>query len=166
MTKKVVNEYGEILTDFNDGDRIIRKQTIEYLSDTQEWKIEHFYKGHTDEIQMLMKDLSVYEKAFLFSVATYIGYEDCCIKSKNGVPMDFDAIVNVSGMSRGKLNDVLNSLKSKDIIYRGTNSQGIQYFVNPWLFCKGTRINSVLKTMFRNYRVRVCNNMPWKELSD
>jgi hypothetical protein len=164
MGKHVVDDYGEKITSLYDGDRIVRKKSAESYSNMQEWKIEHFYKGHTDEIQQVMDDLNVYEKAFLFSVATYIGYSDCCIKKKNNMPMEFSELIRVSGISRGKLNEVLNSLKNKDIIYRGANSKGIQYFVNPWLFCKGTRINTVLKVMFQNYRVRVLDNRRWKDI--
>jgi hypothetical protein len=53
---------------------------------------------------------------------------------------------------------------SKDIICRNKNSKERQYFVNPWLFCKGNRINKVLQTMFRNYGVRVCGGIKWKHI--
>ena len=160
--KRVIDDDGEIIDYINPGDRVVRKNSINYLQDTEEWKIEHFYKGHIGEIRKVMKDLSIYEKAFLLSVATYIGYEDCCLKHDNGNELTFDGLVDISGMSRSKLLEVINSLIKKDILYRGKNSEGIQYFINPWLFCKGNRINKVLKAMFENYRIRVLGGVQWK----
>ena len=66
-------------------------------------------------------------------------------------------------MSTGKLSKVIRSLIDKDILYKGKNSKNVQYFVNPWLFCKGNRINKVLKTMFENYKIRTYG-VRWGEL--
>lgn len=114
-----------------------------------------------------MEKLNVYEKAFLFSITPYIGYEDCCLKyPSNGVELRFDKLVDISGMSRSKVSDVISSLVEKDILYKGKNSNTIQYFVNPWLFCKGNRINKVLKTMFKNYQIQVKDGTMWKDLKE
>jgi len=69
-------------------------------------------------------------------------------------------------MSRGLLYETIKSLAKKDIIYRGKNSKNRQYFVNPWLFCKGNRINKVLKTMFKNYRIKILGGKQWKYVKD
>jgi len=133
----------------------------------QEWKIEHFYRGNIEEICKVMKDLDVYEKAFLFSIAPYVGYEDCCLKyPSNGIELKFETLVDISGISRSKLSTVIASLVEKDILYKGKNSKTTQYFVNPWLFCKGNRINKVLKTMFKNYQIQVKDGTRWKDLEE
>jgi hypothetical protein len=69
-------------------------------------------------------------------------------------------------MSKGKLSEVIKSLRSKDVIYKGVNTEGIQYFINPWLYCRGTRIQTVLKTMFQSYKIRVKNNIRWGDIQD
>jgi hypothetical protein len=56
-------------------------------------------------------------------------------------------------------------LLKKDIIYRGKNSENNQWFVNPWLFSRGSTINKVLKTMFQNYHIRT-KGCRWKDLGD
>lgn len=160
----IVSGDGEVLGRLGPKDRILRDASLEKLQSTDIWKIESFYKGHIGELRKLMRELSVYEKAFLFSVATYIGYEDCCLKHDNGNELTFDCMVEITGMSRSKMSEVMDSLINKDILYRGRNSQTRQYFINPWLFCKGNRINKVLKTMFRNYKIRVLNNTKWKNV--
>lgn len=159
---------GEITNELYKDDRvkITRKESVEYLSQFQEWKIEHFYKGHIEEIRQVMQELSTTEKAFLFSVATYVSYEDCCLKHDNGNELSFNDMVRICSMSRSTINQVINGLIEKDILYRGRNSQARQYFVNPWLFCKGNRINKVLKTMFRNYKVRVMGGRKWCKIDD
>lgn len=161
-------ETGEITDRLRPGDRnkVTRRESIEYLNQFQEWKIEQFYKGHIDEIRSLIKDLSINEKAFLFSVALYVGYEDCCLKYPNGQDLTTDDLVNITGLCRSVLFATIKDLIKKDVLYRGKNSKNRQYFVNPWIFCKGNRINKVLKTMFKNYRVRVHGGTAWKNLKD
>jgi len=39
---------GEIIGSLEEGDRIIKGNTTEYLERTEEWKIENFYKGNID----------------------------------------------------------------------------------------------------------------------
>lgn len=154
------------------GDRIVRKSSIDAFKSKkdevgfEEWEMKHFYKGNIDEIRSTMKLLDVYEKAFLYSIATYIGYEDCCLKYDNGNEIKAEALIDISGISKGKLYSVLASLAKKDIIYRGKNSKSAQIFVNPWLFCKGPRINKVLKTMFRNYKIQIKNGVMWQDLKE
>jgi len=161
----VVNfDTGEVINEMHGKDHIVREATAEYLSQTSEWKIEHFYKGNLSEINQWMMDLSPNEKAVLFTVSPYVWYEDCCLKRSNGDMLTFDNIVELSGLSRGAVSQTLNSLIKKDILCRNMNSKERQYFMNPWLFCKGNRINKVLQTMFRNYGIRVYGGIKWKDL--
>jgi len=182
ITGYITDLEGNKLKEIMEGDRFqsgasldafrtkkIREEAALVSGDKQEWNLEHFFKGHIPEIrglmksipEQMMKSLSVYERSFLFSIATYVGYEDCCLKYDNGICLDFEALIDISGMSRGMLSKVLGDLKQADIIYKGVNSKGIQYFVNPWIYCKGVRINAVLKTMFKNYHVRVLGGQQW-----
>lgn len=41
---------------------------------------------------------------------------------------------------------------------------GVGHGTHQWLFCKGNRINKVLKTMFKNYRIRVLGGVKWKDM--
>lgn len=170
----ITDVYGNKTREIKEGDRLqngalleayknkkAREAEANRVGGKQEWNLEHFFKGHIPEIRELLKSLSVYDRSFLFSIATYVGYEDCCIKYDNGRIIDFEGLVDISGMSRGKLSQVLSGLIKADIMYKGNNSKGMQYFVNPWIYCKGVRINAVLKTMFKNYHIRVLNGQQW-----
>lgn len=171
--EKYVVQNGEIINEIRKGDRILRKESIDSFKrrkieaeEYQKWKIKSFCKGNIEELRKTMQDLDVYEKAFLFSILPYIGYENCCLEYSNGVELRFESLVEISGISKGKLSSVLNGLIEKDILYKGKNSNMTQYFVNPWLFCKGNRINKVLKTMFKNYKIQIKNGMKWKDLKE
>jgi len=155
---------GEVIDRLCVGDRLLRKKSAEYLNNTEEWKIENFFKGHAGEIKKWVAELSTQEKAFLFSIAPYVSYDDCHLQYVNGNDIGTEDLVKVTGMVRRTIYDVVKSLTDKDILYRGKNSKNRQYFVNPWLFCKGNRINKVLKTMFKNYRVRVMGGVRWKDI--
>lgn len=122
-TGLIVNpDTGDVTGEVYEGDRVIRKASVEYLNNTQVWKLDSFFMGHVAEIKNWTQELTMHEKAFLFSIVPYIGYEDCCFKER-------------------------------------------QFFINPWLFCKGNRINNVLKTMFRNYKIRVLGGVAWKNVN-
>ena len=127
------------------------------------WNLEVFYKGNVKEIQAIMKELNVYEKAFLYSIAPFVSYEDCCLKYDNGKELSFNTLSEISGISKGKLSGTIKKLIDKDILYKGKNSKNTQYFVNPWLFYKGNVINKTLKTMFKNYKIRTLG-VRWREL--
>lgn len=190
----VIDENGEIKEEFTGkrivglehGDRVLRKKSAEFLAikekygrdkaleeikESQKDKTVYmncltdtFTKADTKEFKCLLKELDVYEKAFLLSVMPYVGYEDCAIKKDNGSPLNMKDFVSVSGISERKLFDVIGSLKDKCIIYKGKTGNEIQYFMNPWLFSKGNKLNKVLKYMFRNYKIRSKGNVSWKDL--
>ena len=108
-------------------------QENKYIKDKQEkcqdWIIDYFYKGNIAEIRAVMKELDTYEKAFLYSIAPFISYEDCCLKYDNGKELSFDALSEISGISKGKLSETIKKLIDKDILYKGKNSKNTQDFV-------------------------------------
>lgn len=157
---------GEQINALYEGDRTVRKEQIDYLKTIQEWKMENYFKGHVGEIKRWMSDLSVSEKAFLFSIVPYISFNDCHLRYDNGNDIGTEDLVKISGLARGTVYETIASLTKKDILYKGKNSKGRQFFINPWLFCKGNRINVVLQTMFKNYRIRILDGKKWRDVKD
>ena len=170
----------------NHGDRVVRKKSLEYLAKKEKFGKEQivenikevqkdgstymncltniFTKADTKEFKLVLKELNVYEKAMILSLVPYIGYEDCAVKKDNGSPLNVKDLAEISGMSERKAFDVINSLKDKEMVYRGKNGTETQYFVNPWLLSKGNKLNKVLKYMFRNYKIRSKDGIMWKDL--
>lgn len=123
---------------------------------------EMFVKVNHTEFRMLMKELDVYEKAFLVSIMMYVGYEDCSIRKDNGVPLNVKDFSDISGMSERKMFSVLSSLREKNVICKDKIGKDTVYFMNPWLCFKGNKLNKVLRCMFEDYRIRSNGMTKWK----
>lgn len=164
----VKHDTGEIIGMIEEGDRIIKGKSMKVFQqmkdETEEWIIENFYKGNVDELELWINDLSITEKAFLFSIVPYISYDDCHLEYKNHTDISTEDLPKITGMSRNTVYDVIKTLIDKDILYKGENSKNRQFFINPWLFCRGQRINKVLKAMFKNYKIRVYGGKKWDKL--
>lgn len=169
----VSSSTGEITANLHSGDRIVRgksrksyKKKFESSPEYAKWNLENFLKTHIAEVRLWMNELSQAEKAFLFSITPYVSFEDCHLQFENGSDIGTEDLVKITGLSRGLVYQTIESLVKKDILYKGKNSKSRQYFVNPWLFCKGNRINKVLRTMFKNYKIRVLDGKKWKDVKD
>ena len=167
----VDTETGEIVNEVYKGDRVIRKASIDHLKkpkeelpeDQTKWEMEQFYKGSIKELKLVSKQLTNAEVGFLFRVIPYISYIDCCIKHPNGKPIAIKGLTGITNTSRQSVSKTINSLVSKDILYKGRNSKEFQYYVNPWLFVRGNITNKILKNMFRNYYIHT-KGKKWKDL--
>ena len=171
----VDDKTGEITNDMYAGDKIVRanskqsykkyvKKNSESEPDYQKWDLDNFYRANISELTLLLDDLSQSEKAFLLSVSPYISFEDSHLKYGNNKDIGTEDLIDITKMSRTTVYKTIESLIDKDILYKGRNSKSRQYFVNPWIFSKGNRINKVLKTMFGNYRIRILDNKRWKDI--
>ena len=175
---KVINPDGEIVNHINKGDKIVRKSSIDAFKEIKEneakascesWDMREFYKANTEELQLISKELSQNEKAFLFSIAPYISFDSNILQIGKGRKADdigTEDLIGITGMSRSVLYYTIDLLHKKDIIYKGKNSRNRQFYINPWLYCKGNRINKVLRDMFKNYKIRSRNNVLWKDLNE
>jgi hypothetical protein len=172
----VINkETGNIDTEIFEGDSIIRGGSKKAIRDIRKkkdtkkleclvWNMSNFMKMNTMEMRLWMNDLSQAEKAFLFSIVPYVSYNDCHLETHDGKDIGTEDLTSIVKMSRALTYSTIDSLISKDIIYRGKNSKSRQYFVNPWLFYKGDMINKVLQTMFKHYKIRVLGNKRWMDV--
>jgi len=175
--KHIVNPNTDKVENFlYKGDKIVRKKSIDSFkglkqqeseSGLESWKIKEFSKANTEELKLVLKELSATEKAFLISISPYTAFDSNLLQTgrgKNAKDIGTEDLIDITGLSRNTVYETIDSLFKKDIIYKGVNSRNRQYFVNPWLYCKGNRINKVLKVMFKNYKVRSRSNTPWKDL--
>lgn len=168
--KYLVSDAGIVEREIYQGDivKITTARQAAYLNGTVLWKQRDFIKGNVEELLLVLPELSIYEKAFLGSVQPYIGYQDCMLKMTTEAgerDVLFRDLLEIVNIGKTKLTEVIRSLREKDILYVGKNSRNNQYFVNPWLFNKGARINKVLAAMFQNYRIRSMGGVRWKDLN-
>lgn len=158
---------GEIVGSVRAGDRIVRKESINYLKNREssvEIRKRRFVRLDEEEGKLVAKELSAYERAVLFQLQYYVSYESGLIKHANGREIGFADIVELTGLARKTVADAIEELIKKDILYKGKNSKKTQYFLNPWIASKGIIENATLKEMFGNYRIRSKGNVRWKDL--
>lgn len=171
----VVDENGEIIEGrvaiLNEGDRVVRRRSLEFLKGKEKRKPIHvgeyiniladnFVMCHLDELKLISEALDMYEKGMLMTVMPYVGYEDCCIKKGDGTPLNVNDFTKLTGLSKSKVYKIVASLIEKNILYKDKKG----YFVNPWLFYKGTKLNKDLIYMFGEYEIRCKDMMKWIDL--
>lgn len=176
----VIDENGEIVEEFNgkrivglnDGDRVVRKASIEYFKNKKEQYVvknvggyynclsETFTKVNIEEMRLLLGALDVCECCFLFAVLPYVGYLDCKIRYDNGKCLSVKDFVRLTNMSSSKVYKVIKSLEDKAVICKVKK----EYYVNPWLFSRGNKIDKCLKGMFGEYEIRCKDMVRWNDL--
>lgn len=163
---------GEQIGEINPGDRIVRANSVsaikqQYAQQKNEnklpWKIDDFYKVFVKEQKLLSPDLSHSERSFLFAVSPYVTYDND-IRDDKGEQMGTEALIVLTGFSRNVMYSVIKSLIEIDVLYRGKNSKGAQYFINPWIICKGRYVSRTLQVMFKNYRIRALGGKRWGDI--
>jgi len=166
-------ETGEILMVASEGDQIRvypqkkhNQKEADAILSLKEMGItyEQYFRINVLEFALTASTMTPNEIGFLMSLLPYMSYVTCCLSYSNGNDLTADDMAEITGVTWKTVLGYLESLRKKDVIYRGKHSKGYQYFVNPWLFSKGSKFNSTLKTMFRNYRVKTRGNKKWSEL--
>ena len=185
----IIDENGEIkeeiyssrVVGLNDGDRIVRKNSIDHFRRKKEEEekkpcedfndkeyinvvSDTFTKIGIEELRCVLKELDVFEKAFVFGCVPYVGYEDCKIKYGNGIALNMKDFTRISGISERKLFDVISSLIEKHLLYKRKEKNKISYYINPWIVFRGIKLDSSLKDMFGEYEIRCKNMTKWKDL--
>lgn len=158
MNKYVVNSHGELLDELGPGDRILRAKSIEYLNGVMDFEGGSFVKGGVDEMLLLMRELSIQEKAFILSVVPYVSYVDCKLRwPQTNHELNLEHLLQITGMGKSSIYRVVKDLKEKKILYG-------KYHLNPWLFFRGNKMDPRLKEWFGEYRVRSKGGVAWQEL--
>ena len=151
----IVDEGGEFVGELRDGDRILRKESVEKLEGQEPWSFRSFAVMNTDEMQKVVAELDRNEKAVFCVLIPYVQYATCLLAYSNGRCITSGDMAELTGFSRHTAEAALCGLVKKNILCKVRNSKEVQWYINPYLVCKGRVINKTLKTMFRNY-VRRC----------
>lgn len=137
--------------DLFEGDAVLRDASKKYLKRTMDITGESpFVKTYTKPLTQLARQLSGAEMNMVYYLLPYISYESGALKHQNGKLLTRAFIALEMGQSERTVDRILQSLKSKKVISHNYVGKEVQYFVNPWLFMKGQRINKTLYEMFKN----------------
>lgn len=136
--------------DLFQGDAVLRAESRKYLKKTVEIEESPFIKTYTKPLTQLARSLSGAEMNMVYYLLPYISYESGALKHPNGKLLNRAYIALEMGQSERTVDRILQGLKSKKVISHNYVGKDVQYFVNPWLFMKGQRINKTLYEMFQN----------------
>jgi len=136
-----------------EGDRVLRKQSEDYLKNTIEiLKDEPYTKTYHRVMFAVANCLTGAEMQLAYILLQFLSYESGMLKHQNGQPVTRQYIAQYTGLSLKTVDKLLQKLKEKQVIGRNVVGREVQYFMNPWLFMRGQRINKTLYDMFKNSR--------------
>lgn len=144
---------GEIVGEINPGDRIMRRESIKYLADTVEWgKGRPFIKVFADYFPRVMIGMSGGAVGIMHLLSTYIAYGSnlLCNRTTNN-PLNHQDIEEITNLSNKTVIKFMDELVKHKVVSRVKVGYGYQYYANPYIYCRGSRINKTLETMFQDY---------------
>jgi hypothetical protein len=155
-TLRIINDDGEIVNEIHEGDRITRGKSTVYLKDTIPWgKDMTFVKLFDDYFPKVSLELSGGAVAVMTMLSTYIAYESgmICSRTKD-YPLNNHDIERITQLSEKTVSKLMDELVESKVFCRNHVGRSWQYFANPYIFCRGARINKTLEAMFKDYPQR------------
>ena len=167
----VNSETGEILDEFNAGDKISvqRSSQIEYVkTHIQNFNADKsFIKIYDDVVPLLEKHLTNPEFKFVIILSPHVSYEDCIIRettNRKSKILGISDIAEIHGYTYDYAKKIMASLKRKGVIGKhdsgsilpGVTESKTVYTVNPYIYFRGNNINTAIYSFYEN--------SGWKEL--
>jgi hypothetical protein len=145
-------ETGEVTNQLYYGDNILRGETLQYLDETVEvGKNEYFVKiFESTLVDLGDESLTGKQWKVLITLIKHFKYKSGLVSYKNGNPLYIENISKLSAIPERTTYEAIEKLILKKIIAKNRTGTEIQYYMNPFIFCKGTRINKTLYSMFQN----------------
>ena len=150
----VVRGTGEISSTLNEGDRIVRKKSVEYLQDTIEILPDAPYiKTFIKPLSKLSEITTGPEMLMVYYFMQYLSYDSGILSLPNGRYLTRSHIAAELEQSERQVDRTIESLKEKEVLKKVLGARReVSIIVNPWLFMRGKRINKTLHAMFKNSR--------------
>lgn len=151
----VVNEQGEVIdviashdsyTKLSDGDKVVRRGTIQYLRETTNIKYQ-FIKVNP----VVWGEITNKYPMFGYLVY-YLGYMDNILTYSNGKKIQLKDIHKVGRVSESTAKRQLKGLLKDDIVHKvkEVGKKKTYLVVNPFICMRGKRIYSELYEEFKN----------------
>lgn len=136
------------------GDRILRKKSIDYLNNNIELnKDEQFIKLYVKAIDILAEqELNGNEYKMCIKLLQYIRYDSGILAYNNGNSLTTDDIVKITKLARTTVWRVLKTLQDKQILGKHKTGKENCFTVNPYIFMRGMKINKTLHQFYKKSR--------------
>ena len=149
----VIPGTGEVVGQLNEGDRIYRSKSDDYLKSTVELnRGEPYAKLYIRPMFELAKALSGSEMQMVYYLLSYLSYDSGIVMQNNGKPLSRQIIAQEINLAVKTVDKILRSLHQKQVIGKHNNGREVHFTMNPWLFMRGKRINKTLYELFKNSR--------------
>lgn len=155
----LVNDDGEVLNIFDDamsfvalnpGDRVLRKGTLNYLSDSIDINY-HFIKINPKTFDKYCRKYSI-----LPNLITTIGYMDNICSYDNGKIIQIKDLHKVCGVSETTIKRQLKGLIEDDVVHKVPYQKNQKcLMINPWLCMIGKRI---CKKTYEEFKLSTLKN--------
>lgn len=157
MKKKVVLdiETGEILNELENGDRILKKKSIDYLKNTIDVKemtkvynlnFVKLYESFFD----IIGELNASELRVCLELFLNTRYKSGIIAYENGNVINSSDIAKKVEIDVRSSQRILKSLCDKEIICREKIGKGYVYYMNPFICVRGSSAYKSLVDKFKN----------------
>lgn len=152
MPRYIVNENGEVIDEINDGvdivkvnygDRVLRKKTIDYFKESM--VLKHKFVKANDQA---LYNTSNYAK-YINKLLIFVGYMDGILKFSNGVYLRNKHLSQIFNINTRNTNRIMNELVKQDIVHKHKKDKANFYTFNPWIACRGKRIDIDLYNEFK-----------------
>lgn len=144
-----------VYTELNEGDRIVRKKSIEYLKNTDELqKTEMYVKFFLKSASVLAREkMSSTAMSVCLEMLQYIRYDTGYLAYENGIKLTLEDIKNKCNfISSVSVIRAIDELVDKKIFARVKTGKENNYLVNPYVFMRGARVNKTLSKTFEASR--------------
>lgn len=141
--------------ELNEGDRVLRKKSIDFLKNTDELqKTEMYVKFFLKSASVLAREkLSSTEIAVCLEMLQYIRYDTGYLAYENGVKLTLDDIKRKCDFTSNiSVVRAVDELVNKKIFAKVKTGKENNYLVNPYIFMRGARVNKTLSKTFEYSR--------------
>lgn len=139
--------------ELNEGDRVLRKKSIDFLKNTDEiQKTEMYVKFFLKSASVLAREkLSSTEMSVCLELLQYVRYDTGYLAYENGSKLTLDDIKRrCDFISNTSIVRAIDELVDKKILAKVRTGKENNYLVNPYIFMRGARVNKTLSKTFEN----------------
>lgn len=150
----VIRGTGEVINTLNEGDRILRKKSADYLDSSIEILPDAAYvKTFLKPMSQLSESLSGPESFMVYYLLQYLSYDSGILLHSNGQIVTRSYIAEELGQSERQVDRTIDKLREKQVLKKVLGAKReVSIIMNPYLFMRGKKINKTLYELFKNSR--------------
>ena len=151
MNRVVINpDTGEIVGELKDGDRILRKESVDHLEKFEVVSYPQYTKLRKMTSKVLnVCNLSGAETIIFLTLAECADYKTQIAKHENGKMITRDNLVDMLGMNYQTVKRSISKLVKNGLIVEANTEFGRVFIVNPYLICKGNKTYKTVTELFK-----------------